>query len=297
MLTAMNLDRLTLIKKTAIKAIFSDHELFQVMVLKGGNALDLVYHLAGRSSLDLDFSLADDFPPGQLDRIRDKIERALTDTFAPEGLQPFDVILESRPPTVTRDMADFWGGYTIQFKLIEKVEFQTPTHGIGDLRRRALVVGHRQIKTFRIDVSKHEYCVKKEQALLDGRSIQVYTLPMIVFEKLRAICQQMPEYAQIVAAPTRRGRGRDFFDIHTVLEARLFDPGSPENLELLKCIFAAKRVPIGWLRRIRDFREFHRADFESLQDTVKDLGGLRGYDFYFDYVVLAVGRLEPPRVE
>jgi len=48
-------------EKLTIVALFSDDELFGQLVLKGGNALSLVYGLSSRSSLDLDFSIEKDF--------------------------------------------------------------------------------------------------------------------------------------------------------------------------------------------------------------------------------------------
>ena len=48
------------IRKTIIIAIASDDVLMERLVLKGGNALDIIYQLSDRSSLDLDFSMAND---------------------------------------------------------------------------------------------------------------------------------------------------------------------------------------------------------------------------------------------
>ena len=39
------------IRTTVIKAIFSDDILMEKLVLKGGNAIDLVYNIGARSSL------------------------------------------------------------------------------------------------------------------------------------------------------------------------------------------------------------------------------------------------------
>lgn len=50
------------IRRVTITALFSDEVLFEHLVLKGGNALSLVYGLTDRTSLDLDFSMDADFP-------------------------------------------------------------------------------------------------------------------------------------------------------------------------------------------------------------------------------------------
>ena len=53
----------------------------------------------------------------------------------------------------------------------------------------------------------------------------------------------------------------------------------------MKAIFAAKKVPLSYVKKISDQREFHRADFDSVQDTVRSGVELREFDFYFDYVM------------
>ena len=57
----MDLKKLEEIKRLAIIAMFSDDVLMDTLVLKGGNALDIVYKIASRSSIDLDFSMEQDF--------------------------------------------------------------------------------------------------------------------------------------------------------------------------------------------------------------------------------------------
>ena len=49
------------IKKLAVIAMFSDDELMGRLVLKGGNAIDLIYRLSSRASVDVDFSIENDF--------------------------------------------------------------------------------------------------------------------------------------------------------------------------------------------------------------------------------------------
>jgi len=45
------------IKKLVIIALVSDDYLMEQLVLKGGNAIDLVYQISGRASVDLDYSV------------------------------------------------------------------------------------------------------------------------------------------------------------------------------------------------------------------------------------------------
>ncbi|MBW2725754.1 MAG: nucleotidyl transferase AbiEii/AbiGii toxin family protein, partial [Deltaproteobacteria bacterium] len=49
------------IRRLIVAALFSDDELLDLLVLKGGNALQLVHVIVDRASTDLDFSMAADF--------------------------------------------------------------------------------------------------------------------------------------------------------------------------------------------------------------------------------------------
>lgn len=49
------------IRRTVIMAIFADDLLMEKLVLKGGNALELVLGLVTRGSVDIDLSMAGDF--------------------------------------------------------------------------------------------------------------------------------------------------------------------------------------------------------------------------------------------
>lgn len=46
-----------------------------------------------------------------------------------------------------------------------------------------------------------------------------------------------------------------------------------------------KKVPLSLLENIKQYREFHRDDFQSVEDTVNDRKNLESYDFYFNYVL------------
>ena len=46
----LDLDKLEQIKRITIIALFSDDDLMDSLVLKGGNALDMIYGIAQRSS-------------------------------------------------------------------------------------------------------------------------------------------------------------------------------------------------------------------------------------------------------
>jgi predicted nucleotidyltransferase component of viral defense system len=265
------------IRQLVIIAMFSDDVLFAQLALKGGNALNLVYRLGFRSSVDIDLSLEEDFL--DVDDARDRIFRALRARFAEVGLTVFDEKFSKRPPLAKVD-EEKWGGYQIEFKLMDATKYYSMAVDIDRARREAVVIGPREQRVFAIQISKHEFCQGKVETNLQEYSIYVYTPEMIVIEKLRAICQQMPEY------PLRRyptPRARDFYDIHSTVTGAGVVLGTTQSTELVSNIFAAKNVDVGLLPKIPVHREFHRQDWPAVELTVS--GELRSFDFYFDFVV------------
>jgi predicted nucleotidyltransferase component of viral defense system len=195
------------IRRLTIIGLFSDDTLFEQLVLKGGNAISLIYEFGGRSSLDLDFSMEKDFVDTE-DAER-RIFRALERKFGEHGLLLFDGKFGPRPQSA-RPAVPWWGGYQFEFKLIEKSKYPKLAGDLEAVRRNAVVVGPNQERRFTVDFSKYEYCAGKVERELDDYTIYVYTPEMIVMEKLRAICQQMPEYS---LNSNKRARARDFYDI------------------------------------------------------------------------------------
>ncbi len=278
------------IKKLTIIAMFSDDELMSRLVLKGGNALDLVHKVTTRASADIDFSISQDFPKGK-DDFRRRVATALTQTFAAPGYHVFDVKMDERPEPISAEVRDFWGGYGVEFKLIASSRRAELGDDMEALRRNALNLG-RGTK-FLIDISRYEYTEGKEAHDFEGYRIFVYSVQMMVCEKLRAICQQMPEYGPVV----KRGRpgaprARDFVDIHALISIFHIDLNDPKCHQLLRDIFAAKRVPLDLLGKIRHYRDFHHADFPAVQDTVRAGVELQSFDFYFDFVVKLADELK-----
>src|SRR5258708_162755 len=94
--------RIDAIKRTAIIAMFSDDELMDIFVLKGGSALDLVHNVSARASIDVDLSIADDLPY-PIEEVREKIARNLERAFETMGHQVFDVTMVAVPAGLTSD--------------------------------------------------------------------------------------------------------------------------------------------------------------------------------------------------
>jgi hypothetical protein len=266
------------VRRIAITALFSDDFLIDKIVLKGGNALNLVLGISDRTSLDLDFSIENDFE--NIEEVQQRVSAALDSRFSAAGYAVFDFKFEKKPRAPREGDSPLWGGYLVTFKLMERGKHDKLSGNIDALRRESLVVGPNQQRAFTIDLSKCEYIGGKRKFELDDYAVYVYSSEMIAIEKLRAICQQMPEYnLRRYSTP----RARDFFDIHLVVSKTGANLSSPENLELTRQIFAAKEVPLFLLAKIGDFLEFHRPDWDSVRASTK--AELEKFEYYFDFVV------------
>jgi hypothetical protein len=264
--------------------MFSDDVLFRKLVLKGGNAISLVYRYGARGSLDVDFSIEGEFE--DTEDAAKRIARALTDRFDAAGFIVFDYEFGPRPVIAAADNPK-WGGYRIKFKIIERDKHRRFGGDPEAVRRNATVIGPAQQRVFTIDISKWEFCEGKTETQLEEFTIYVYTPPMLAIEKIRAICQQMPEYEIRVA---KTARARDFYDLHVIVEESKIDLADQENLELARQIFAAKEVRLQLMGLMEKYREFHRQDWPSVEATVGP--ELRPFDFYFDFVLGIVKKLE-----
>lgn len=287
----MDMDFAT-IRRTTIIALFADDELAGMLALKGGNALSLVHGITSRTSVDLDFSIAQDFP--DFPRAKERIFRLLKDRFDSAGYVVFDEKLTPKPKIDGEDTMPWWAGYELNFKILPKDRYEelSLSHP-GKLSSLATVTGPDSRRVFKVDLSKYEYIERKEARELDSYLIYVYTPEMIVIEKLRAICQQMPEYIEMRRASPQAAspRARDFFDIYETITKRNIDLTMPANLELLRLIFDAKRAPLALLARVGETREFHRPDWAAVETTVAGKK-VESFDFYFDFVLAQIERLK-----
>lgn len=273
------------IRHLVIVALFSDDELMDKLVLKGGNALDVIYNVGTRSSVDVDLSIPDDFT--DIQDTKKRIFRALESRFAASGYVVFDETFAPRPSVVREGRSPRWGGYQVEFKIIDRATFEKHKDDLNKLRRNAAFVTPDMHRKFKIDISKYEFCEPKQETELDDFTIYVYSLPMMAIEKLRAICQQLPDYElRHYATP----RARDFYDIHTIINAGNIDIATSENVELVKHIFEAKEVPLNLLEKIKDTRDFHVADWEAVRQSTS--GEIEEFDFYFNFVVREVNKLK-----
>lgn len=280
----MGIGDLQTFKREVILAIFADNTLMQRLVLKGGNLLDIVYGISTRPSRDIDFSICGEIE--DLERFRTTIESALVRWFRPKGHVVFDVKLREEPQTLTEEFREFWGGYKVDFKIVDAKTYQDLAGDESRLRAAAMTVVDRDGKRFPIEISKHEYVEEKVEELVDDLTVYAYSPQMLVAEKLRAICQQMLEYSRLLKKHNTP-RGRDFLDIHTVSEYFSVDFAAPQFHHTVQKVFEAKRVELRLLGKIGDegTETFHRTDFVSIAPTIRPGFQLQSFAFYYHYVV------------
>ncbi len=281
-------ETLDMIKRTAIVAMFADDDLMDILVLKGGNAMDIVHKLNSRASVDLDFS-TEDFDCAT---VGPKVERAIQATFELDGYLAFDIKMTARPGKMPDELAAFWGGYLVEFKLISLHRANAVGREIEIMRREAIRLG--EGTRFTIDISRHEFIEGKEEHELEGYRIYVYSPEMIVCEKLRAICQQMPEYAKIIQrnSPGNQ-RARDFIDIEALVQRFAIDLAGERAKHLVREGFSIKRVPLQYLGKIHDTRDFHALGYEEVKAAMRPGVPVEPFDYYFDFVVEQCKKLEP----
>lgn len=285
-------DKLDSIKRIALVAMFSDDGLMEKLVLKGGNAMALVHCVNSRASIDLDFSMEDDFQV--IEDAQARVKHALEKTFDLEGYLAFDVKMSLRPGKMPDDLAAFWGGYSVEFKLIGKTRAADVNNDLEIMRKEAIILG--QGTKFTIDISRREYTENKQAAEVDGYQIYVYSPEMIVCEKLRAICQQMAAYGSIIQRNNKANeRARDFIDIHALIEMFGINLNSDRARQTIKEMFRLKRVPLNFLEKIAETRAFHSEGFDAVKATMNAGVALQTFDYYFDFVIEQVRQLEPLR--
>lgn len=281
-----------LIKRTAIVALASDDKLLQMLVLKGGNAIVYGHELDSRGSKDIDYSMEGEFSD-EYGEIEQRIKKALTETFDLEGFVVDSFEMVEKPKILKNELQDFWGGYKVVITVIEKSKYD-PEESKQKRRMKSEVILKNNSPKFTIEISKHEYCQEEKVAkTIDDYTVYVYSEQLIIAEKLRALCQQMPKYKQVIGTNTSKPRPRDFHDIFYLIENPSNDiiVNAKEFKELLVNVFNAKRVPLEWIYDIAEQYEFHRAEEHSLYATIS--GEKKTFKEYFDYVINeVVNRIE-----
>lgn len=286
------MDLMQKIKRMTISALLADEILLALLVLKGGNAIDIAYDLSNRGSVDIDFSMEHDFTDIEKERIRNQSSDLLNKEFSKEGLFVFDVRFRDRPQVVRDEVKSFWGGYLLDFKVIEKEKYDAAGGDHDIIRKLAINMGSATSSTrFEVDISKYEFVGDKRAKDLEGTIIYVYSPEMIAIEKARALCQQNFKYRDIVYSMTAKSRARDFYDFHNLVETFGIDLKKQDNVELFRLIFDAKKVPLSYLAELAEQKELHRQSWGSVLNTISQRENVKEFDFYFDYLTSKVAHL------
>lgn len=259
-------------------------KLLEKLVLKGGNALSLLHGVGSRSSIDLDYSMEEDLTDEGLKEFEDIVEKSLKKHFLDMDLVVFEFRVDEKPKV---KKVQKWGGYMIQFKLMDKNQFENFNPERLMNRPSAAIPVNGDKKIFKIDVSCFEYCDSKTHKELDSYYLSVYTLEAIVLEKIRALCQSTPAYKDIIPTTNPKGRSRDFIDIFNTVSDNGIDLSTPDNVELGKRIFKAKSVPLDFINLIGKDLNRHEENFVSVLDTVteSERAALKDFSFYADFVL------------
>jgi hypothetical protein len=281
------------VKQQVIIAILADDELGDRLVLKGGNLLQFAYELSARASKDIDISVDGDFD--DFDWLQNRVRTGLNRTFGERDLVVFDFEFREVPAQMSEDLKSFWGGYQCRFKLIPKDAYDANIGSPESIRRKAYPLDSQNRSTiFKVDFSRHEFCGDKEEFEISGYRIFGYSPRMFVAEKLRAICQQMPQYGVVIhRTRATASRARDFVDIYVIAShygIAFDDLGFQQTVAKT---FEIKKVPLEWIGRIGDFRDHHEPDFASVRDTVQPEFHLQDFDYYFDFVCKKCEALKP----
>lgn len=273
------------IKELTISALVSDDLLVGLLVLKGGNALGIAYDITNRGSIDIDFSMEKDFNNNEIKRLTNELDRILNNEFNRENLFVFDIVFRKKPSIIHSNVEDFWGGYELVFKVINNKLKESIGNNIEELRKRAIPIYENNSPIFSVDISRYEYVKSATKKDIKGAIVHVYTPEMLALEKLRALCQQVKDYKNIVISMTPKSRARDFYDIYNLTKHFNIDFTLDKNISLLQNIFNAKRVKTSYVNKVRNMKDFHKQSWNAVVDSVDTNEDLKEFDFYFDFVL------------
>jgi predicted nucleotidyltransferase component of viral defense system len=256
------------------------------LYLKGGQALRIKEELKSRFSADIDFST-----PKKIelpDLFFNNLEEALRNEFSSRGYYLFDFTPERRPKFRTEGTPDFWGGWLITFKFIENQHKTKPL----ELRRKMAIIPRGAIsQKIEFDISEYEYCGSVEKIKVKSVEVSVYSRVLLLVEKIRAICQQHPDYK----LKGNDARSRDYYDIEKLwsksLQEKNEDTFINECAKHIENVFKAKEVDLALLEQIflPDFVEVQRNGWPSVVSSVSDK--MQNFDYYNETLKLIISKI------
>lgn len=215
-----------------LRAVAGSRRLSEVLVLKGGNALDFVWS-PNQSTQDLDFTAIDLIEGAEL---RALLEQSLGAVQRDLGTLYRVQRVERQPPGAEKTFVTF--AVSVGYALEDQVAL-----------RRRLEAGQMSPSVVPLDVSLNEVvCDDTPVDLVNARSIRVCTREDIVAEKLRSLLQQ----------PLRnRYRRQDLLDIAVLLD------GEPLDLDKVARFLALKAASRGVTVTKSAFRAAESAHSET----------------------------------
>ncbi|MFT8666917.1 MAG: nucleotidyl transferase AbiEii/AbiGii toxin family protein [Liquorilactobacillus ghanensis] len=279
------------IRNTVITSIFSNDILLDKLTLKGGNALDF-QGVTDRASQDIDFAITDGVNFNR-EKYGPMIKKSLIDGFAAVGYEVINFKLDVRPQKKSKvieqynnenDFKDIvWEGYYIKFGIIQKEKYEfLIKNNVKNIGAQAETTWGNK-KNIEIDLSKGEYTDPREEKELDGYTIYIYTPIMLVYEKMRASCQQLPQYT--LGSP--KERARDLFDIYEIIiqTDNLYEQVlNPENIYILKKMFILKGVSFKLLTKLSSYKEELAKDYKNnVLPQIRSDKNKQDFDFIFSF--------------
>lgn len=271
------------IRNTVLKVIYSEESLIDILVLKGGNALRLL-GVTNRESQDLDFSIKEEIrftkeKEGAL------LEEAITKAFDEKGYLVNKFTFKDKPKTRNDYLPPFWGGYSITFSIIDKTKYADKINkNDTNLNRYAeeLLDGTKKIE---IDLSFDEYTEHKVSLDLEDIQIFLYSPLMIVYEKIRASCQQLDGYS----LTSSKVRARDLYDIYTTLTNSKYidlreEVLNSDNFYILEKTFSLKEVPLSLLTKLNSKKDDLEYDYNKrVKPQIPQNNATVDFDYLFSY--------------
>lgn len=273
------------IRNTILKAIFTEEQLMDVLVLKGGNALRL-HNISTRESQDVDFSIAEEIRFTK-EREGKLLKQILEDAFKEKGFMVNSFSFEEKPKKRNDHLPPFWGGYLVTFVLIDKTKYKEKiksTENKDELNKYGVSLENGK-KRIELDLSYDEYTDDKIEYDLDGTNIYLYSPTMIIYEKIRASCQQLDAY-KLASSKTR---ARDLYDIYKFLTNEKFVDLREKildenNFYILENIFNAKDVPIDLMLFLETKKKDLKQDYkERVLPQISEKNDPVPFDYLFEY--------------
>ncbi len=240
-------------------------------------------NLTSRLSIDADFSVHTDID--NENKFFQELKSSVVARFRKEKLDIIDFEWSRKPGKKRAGFPDWWGGWLCEFKL---VSFKHRGKGKEAKTRNALIPDGANSSKVTVEISKHEFCGKKRTKTIQGVKIFGYSRELLVLEKIRAICQQHPDYVY----RSSKNRARDFYDIYE-LTANADEGFISKCSSQIENVFLAKEVPLKIMDSLwkDDFIDEQRSGFNEVKDTVT--GELHDFAVYVEHLRFFVKDIYP----